>query len=145
MNSTPIIAAVFAILLSALLAAVPALAGGDLSGVPRIIDGDTLAVAGVTVRLNGIDAEEMGEPHGAAARAALQAAVGIGSAVVCRLDGTQTRGREVGVCRNARGQDVAALVVAQGLALDCRRYSGGRYRAIEPAGVRRVLMQKPYC
>jgi micrococcal nuclease len=116
-----------------------------LVGVPRIIDGDTVAVNGITVRLNGIDAEEMGEPHGAAARAALQAAVGIGSPISCVLDGSRTHGREVGVCRNARGDDIAAVVIAQGLALDCAHYSRGRYRRLEPGGARRVLIQKPYC
>ena len=30
----------------------------DLVGVPRIIDGDTLEVDAVTIRLNGIDAPE---------------------------------------------------------------------------------------
>jgi endonuclease YncB( thermonuclease family) len=35
----------------------PALAN-DLSGVPRIIDGDTLAIGSIKIRLVGIDAPE---------------------------------------------------------------------------------------
>ena len=50
----------------------------------RVIDGDTIVVAGVHVRLNGIDAEEVAhpgypvaDPHGEAARAVMQEIVGI--------------------------------------------------------------------
>jgi endonuclease YncB( thermonuclease family) len=32
--------------------------GADLSGVPRIVDGDTLAIGSTKVRLEGIDAPE---------------------------------------------------------------------------------------
>lgn len=130
---------------AALLAATVGAQAASVAGVPRIVDGDTLAVSGVTVRLDGLDAEEMSEPHGRAARAALQAAVGVGASVSCSLTGAMTHGRYVARCFNFRGQDVASLVVRSGLALDCARYSGGRYRSLEPAGVRARLMQKPYC
>lgn len=129
---------------AALLAATAAQAT-SVAGVPRVVDGDTLAVSGIVVRLDGLDAEEMSEPHGSAARAALQAAVGVGATVTCSLTGSVTHGRYVARCFNIRGQDVAGLVVRSGLALDCARYSGGRYRSLEPAGVRARLMQKPYC
>ena len=110
-----------------------------------VLDGDTVRIGAITVRLNGIDAEEMSEPHGRAAKSALQAAVGIGSPLSCTLDGSQTYGREVGVCRNLRGLDVAAEVIAAGWALDCKRFSRGRYRGLEPPGARAQLLQKPYC
>lgn len=43
-----------------LFANVPSFAAG-ISGMPEIIDGDTLVVAGTTVRLFGVDAPEMGQ------------------------------------------------------------------------------------
>jgi micrococcal nuclease len=119
--------------------------GTTLMGPHRVIDGDTIVVAGTTVRLNGIDAEELSEPHGHAARAALQAVVGVGGPVRCQLNGDRTRGREVGVCFNALSQDIGAELVKRGLALDCAAFSGGRYRRLEPAGARTRLTQKPYC
>jgi endonuclease YncB( thermonuclease family) len=45
----------------------------------------------------------------------------------------------------ADGQDIARVLITQGFALDCARYSGGRYRKYEPVGIRDRLAQKPYC
>ncbi len=116
-----------------------------LAGVPRVVDGDTLVVSGSTVRINGIDAEELSEPHGRAARAAMQAVVGIGASVSCVIVDFDRYGRAVGVCTNNRGQDVGAEMVRDGHVLDCARFSNGRYRRMEPAGARGRLMQKGYC
>ncbi|UZF93022.1 thermonuclease family protein [Bosea sp. NBC_00550] len=123
----------------------------SLTGVPVVIDGDTVRVAGKLVRLNGVDAEEIGhfgqpdEPHGHAARAALQAIIGIGAEVHCRLNNETAYRRAVGICFNRQGQDVGAELIRHGHALDCGRYSGGRYRSLEPDGARATLIQKPYC
>jgi endonuclease YncB( thermonuclease family) len=125
--------------------------GAVITGVPLVLDGDTIVVSGLHVRLNGLDAEETAhfgkpaEPHGDAAASKMQEIVGIGAPVRCELNGDRTYNRLVGVCFNARGQDVAAELVKAGLALDCAHYSGGRYRRFEPAGARARLIQKPYC
>lgn len=37
---------------------------GALTGVPRIVDGDTLEIGETTIRLHGIDAPEAGQPYG---------------------------------------------------------------------------------
>ncbi len=51
-------------LLIGLLWPVNALA--DITGKPRVIDGDTLEIAGERIRLHGIDAPETGQiPHNA--------------------------------------------------------------------------------
>jgi micrococcal nuclease len=115
-----------------------------VSGIPKVNDGDTIIVAGVPVRLNGIDAEELTEPHGKAARSALQKIVGAGP-VVCGLTGEKTFNREVGVCFNSQNQDIGAELVRQGHALDCGYFSNGRYRSLEPSDVRSKLVAKSYC
>jgi endonuclease YncB( thermonuclease family) len=52
--------------------------------------------------------------------------------VGCEPDGTTSYDRVVGV-RYAAGQDVAAELLRRGLARDCPRYNGGRYRDLETA------------
>lgn len=123
-----------------------------VQGIPRVLDGDTIVVSGTHVRLNGVDAEETdhgrgkpAEPNGLAARAAMQEIVGVAASVSCELNGERNNGRLIGICYNALGQDIGGELIRRGLALDCARYSGGRYRSLEPAGARQRLMQKPYC
>jgi endonuclease YncB( thermonuclease family) len=48
----------------------------------------------------------------------------------CELNGEQTHDRCVGICY-LDGVDISAEMVRQGLARDCPRFSGGRYRVIE--------------
>jgi endonuclease YncB( thermonuclease family) len=46
-------------ILIALLIATPAVAG-DITGIPRIMDGDTVEIENTKIRLSGIDAPERG-------------------------------------------------------------------------------------
>ena len=65
-----------------------------ISGPARVIDGDTVVVAGIHVRLKGVDAAELGTARGETARAAM---IGIvTSDLTCRLTGEKTWKREVG-------------------------------------------------
>lgn len=144
----PVRAKPFALWIGAILAgaAFCAIAAGTPStvkGVARVHDGDTLRVDGRAIRLRGIDAEELSEPHGAEAREVLRRIVG-GSTVRCEAAGMSYK-RVVATCFLADGRDVGAAMVSLGAALDCAHYSGGAYRALEPAGVRAILIQKPYC
>lgn len=101
-----------------------------LEGTGRVVDGDTLDVGGVRVRLHGIDAFERSQmcdgPRGpwacgaAATRALKDRAEG--RKLVCRVLDTDRYGRKVSRCERD-GVDVARALVADGLALAYRRYS----------------------
>jgi micrococcal nuclease len=111
----------------------PAVAGERLVGRAKVIDGDTITVDGIHVRLKGVAAPEVahfgrsGEPGGEEARDFVAKLVD-GQTVVCDLSQERTWGRRVGWCyRN--GQDVAEALIRAGLARDRPRYSGGRYAA----------------
>jgi endonuclease YncB( thermonuclease family) len=107
------------------------------------IDGDTIAIMGVHVRLWGIDAEELGEPHGLPAKYSLQGLINQG--ITCNLTGEVTYNRVVGTCYTANGMDIGAEMVKMGQALDCAHYSHGQYKPLEPKDIRKKLIQKPYC
>ena len=115
----------------------------SISGPAITVDGDTVKVAGVAVRLLGLDCEELSEAHGPAAREAMRAFT-YGVTVTCDLTGAPSYNRKVGVCY-ANGLDLARLMVATGYCLDCAHYDGGKYAKDEPQGSRSTLIQKPYC
>ncbi len=50
--------------LALLLTLLPTLAQADVTGPARVIDGDTIEVAGERVRLHGVAAPEMDTPDG---------------------------------------------------------------------------------
>lgn len=122
-------------LLAALLLAGPA-AAESITGLPIILDGDSLRYPGTEVRLEGLDAPEWdqtcqraGQPYqcGQEARAALRALIA-GRPVTCdgvpQADGTERDryGRLLGRCR-AGETDLNAAMVEQGWAVAFRRYT----------------------
>jgi endonuclease YncB( thermonuclease family) len=136
------------VLLLALLAS-PALAAERLVGRARVIDGDTIVVGGVHVRLQGVTAPEVAhsgqpddEPGGLEAKAFMQELVE-GRTVVCFLTGERTRGRRVGTCM-VDGRDIGAALIEAGLARDCPRFSGERYAELEPEAARQLPLPD-YC
>ena len=112
--------------------------------VTKVRDADTVVVKGVPIRLNGVDAPENGTQAGNQATAAMKRYLR-GKTLTCELNGERTYDRWVGVCFTEDGDDIGAVMIANGYALDCRRYSGGRYRKLEPAGARSRLPQAGYC
>lgn len=102
----------------------------EVSGPAQVIDGDTLDVAGVRVRLHGVDAPETAQgcladgetwACGREATRALLRRID-GRPVTCEARDVDQYGRMVAVCRRD-GQDVNAWLVAEGWALAYRRYS----------------------
>ena len=114
-----------------------AMAGERLVGRTHVVDGDTIVVGGIHVRLKGVAAPEVahaskpGEPGGDDARA-FMVALAEGQTVVCDLTQERTWGRRVGYCY-ADGHDIAEELIKAGLARDCPRYSAGRYAQVETA------------
>lgn len=113
----------------------------------KVVDGDTLWVAGVKVRLDGVDAPEMDTSAGPRARLGLYEIVD-GRQLECHL-GAVSYDRRVGVCYLStgpqEGYDIGALLIADGLALDCPRYSGGRYANLETLRAQEALPSSDYC
>lgn len=111
-----------------------------ITGMARIIDGDTLHLHDTRIRLFGIDAPEERQTCriGGADRAcgeeatiALRRHVG-GDPVTCRHRDTDRYGRMVAECF-ARGENLNAWMVRQGWAVAYRRYGGGMFDAEEAA------------
>lgn len=128
-----------------LLIAPPAMADPTIltGDVTKVRDGDTIEVGKIPIRLNGVSAPEMGEPFGHQSKSFMVDLV-MSKRVRCELDGTKTHDRWVGICY-LNGRDIGAAVIGAGLALDCPRYSGGRYAKLEvPAAALRMRLPK-YC
>jgi endonuclease YncB( thermonuclease family) len=104
--------------------------------VERVIDGDTLQVveAGgerVTLRLLAIDTPESGQEGGDRARDFVVERV-CGSAVSWRSHGPDRYGRTVGSVE-VGGEDLAVLLLREGLAWRLRRYLEGQPDAVREA------------
>lgn len=133
-------------LFSFLLFAPPAAAQvqAQLQGVvSHIRDGDTIKIGPVPVRLEGVSAPELREPLGEAAKTFMRDLVR-GKQVLCRLTGHKTFDRFVGVCFRG-GKDIGEIIIAKGLALDCPRYSKGRYAAFQTAAAKMIIKLPNYC
>lgn len=103
-----------------------------------VIDGDTIDVNGTRIRLAGIDAPELGDPYGNKAKFHLLQ--------LCRdqqvravFDGQQSYERAVATCFLSDGRDLSAEMVKAGLALDWKKFSGGKYREMETPDARKRL------
>jgi endonuclease YncB( thermonuclease family) len=137
---------IFKILVVFFLAGTPAFAR-DVAGWAYVRDGDTIVVSGTPVRLNGIDAPEASNRYGRQAKTFMERLLK-GRVVSCELNGERSYDRWIGVCyidHDVGVLDIGMLLIANGHALDCARYSGGRYRVFEPAGTRSRLKQASYC
>lgn len=106
-------------------------ASASLSGPARVVDGDTLVVAGTRVRMEGIDAPEASQtctssagqpwPCGQRALTELQRLIGW-QTVTCEDHGRDKYGRTLGICF-VGGLDLNGEMVRLGLAWAFVRYS----------------------
>jgi endonuclease YncB( thermonuclease family) len=102
--------------------------------VTHVRDGDTIEVAGVAVRLEGVAAPERGEPGAGAASRFMRELVD-GRELRCKLTGERNHDRVIGVCYLI-GHNFGALIIRAGHARDCPRFSGSRYAAAKAAAAR---------
>jgi len=109
-----------------------------LRGRAWVIDGDTMVIEGRKIRLAGIDAPELDHPYGKNAKFAMMALCK-GQIVTVHFDGANSHDRSVATCYLPDGRDLSAELVKLGLAIDWSKHSGGKYRPLELAEVRRKL------
>ena len=109
----------------------------------QVRDADTIVVDGTPVRLQGVDAPELTTRAGKDARRWMVNFLS-GKSVDCDLNGERTYDGWVGICY-VDGRDFGAGVIAAGHALDCRRYSGGRYRHLETPAAKSRIRRARYC
>lgn len=112
------------------LSAPPATAQGQvISGVVmRVTDGDTFRLSGldVAVRVWGLDAPERKQRGGTAATNAMRDLID-GKTLTCVERDIDRYRRVVGQCFLENGQDIAAAMIAAGVAREYCRYSRGFY------------------
>lgn len=110
----------------------------QLIGRAWVIDGDTIAIGKVKIRLAGIDAPELDQPWGQKSKWEM-VRMCKGQTLRAELTGETSYDRLVGTCYLPDGRDIGAEIIKAGLALDGSYYSKGKYRHLEPDGVRNRL------
>jgi endonuclease YncB( thermonuclease family) len=102
-----------------------------ISGVPRIVDGDTIEIGSTKIRLESIDAPETDQAcldaHGVCWQCGIEARDRLASyignrSIDCAPNGSDRYGRTLAACSIA-GEDLNAWMVRQGWALAFIRYS----------------------
>ena len=109
-----------------------------LRGQCWVIDGDTIVIDRQHIRLAGIDAPELDHPWGQRSKWAL-VQMCKGQTITARIRPELSYDRLVADCYLPDGRDLAAELVRCGLALDWPRFSGGKYRHLEPVDARSKL------
>jgi micrococcal nuclease len=107
-----------------------------VSGRCYVIDGDTIQIGDLRIRLAGIDAPELDHPWGNKAKWEL-VALCKGQSVTATLEPDISYDRVVATCTLPDGRDLSAEMVKRGMAIDWAKFSGGKYRHLEPEGVRK--------
>lgn len=103
-----------------------------------VIDGDTIVIGGTHIRLAGIDAPELNHPWGQKSKWEM-VRLCKGQVITARIKPELSYDRVVAECFLPDGRDLAAELVRVGLALDWPKFSGGKYRMLEPPDARKKL------
>ena len=111
--------------------------------VSKVRDGDTIELDQVPIRLHGISAPELSDPLGKEARLFITKLV-FGKSIKCRLTSKKSYDRFIGTCYLGH-QDIGVTIIEAGLALDCPRYSGSRYKKFETELARTQIRLPVYC
>jgi endonuclease YncB( thermonuclease family) len=111
--------------------------------VTHVRDGDTIEIGKVPIRLNGVSAPELKEPQGDQSKQFMKRLVE-GKKVRCELDGANTYDRYVGTCF-LNDKNIGISIIVSGLAIDCPRYSKGRYAKYETEAAKRSIKPPKYC
>ncbi|MEY1557539.1 thermonuclease family protein [Yoonia sp. R2331] len=114
-----------------------------IAGKCYVIDGDTIVINKVHIRLFGIDAPELNHPWGKKAKWEM---VNLckGRVITATLDGSSSHNRVVATCRLPDGTDLNEEMVKRGLAIDWPKFSGGHYAQFEVEGIRKKLWRCHY-
>ena len=107
-----------------------------ISGKCYVIDGDTIKIGQMRLRLAGIDAPELNHPWGKKAKWEL-VAMCEASKFMARIEPDISYDRLVATCFLPDGRDLSAEMVRKGLALDWPEYSKGEHSHLEPDGARK--------
>lgn len=110
----------------------------ELVGPCYVVDGDTIRIRDLVIRVSGIDAPELDQPYGEKAKWAMHRLCK-GHDIRAELAENDVHGRTVARCFLPDGRDLGAEMVRTGHAVDWPKYSGGRYRHLEVPGVRKRL------
>lgn len=111
-------------------------APSSLTGKCYVIDGDTIRIGEVRLRLAGIDAPELEHPWGKKAKWEL-VQLCKGQTITAVIEPDLSYDRIVATCFLPDGRDLSAEMVQRGLALDWPKFSGGKYAHLEPEGLRK--------
>lgn len=113
-----------------------AAAVSTVSGICRVVDGDTIRIGDVSLRLAGIDAPELDHPWGQKAKWEL-VRLCKGQKITAKIEPGMSYDRLVATCYLPDGRDLSAEMVRRGLALDWPKFSGGKYAHLEAEGARK--------
>ena len=111
--------------------------------VTHVRDGDTIEVGKIPIRLNGVSAPELHELLGNESKQFMNNMI-VGKHLTCELSGERTYDRYVGTCYMEE-QDIGEILINNGLALDCPRYSNGRYAQFEKKKAQKNIELPTYC
>ena len=113
------------------------------SGYAHVIDGDTIKIRGMKIRLAGVNAPELDRPYGVKSKYEMVNIVK-GKKVYVVPDGTTSYDRIVATCYVDGDFDIGAELIKRGLALDIPSFTGGKYTEFETKDARRRIKNVPY-